>query len=340
MVVLCETQSKSKPEGSEELLRAESNQKLPEETGSSEADREYFRARNRRRRQRIIAAGPAAIGEDRKRNRVKAVEWRAKQKGNLMASSAAMRIQYLKSRLSRAAHSQLLKMLDWKDIISKRRAGVLTGVKISFVWPVVPAWTQFTALAISLNNQMLKGFQNQHIYRLLTYKPEVGRIRNTKTKLVRSEYNKRRRLDPKIGQALRDYSKKDFQNRKHKIYAYRNHRRATNPQFRISSSLRTYIYQRVGKKNRTGESRFRSIVGCPIEVLCQWLESQFESWMDWDNYGMGVGKWSIDHIRPCASFDLTDEVQVWECFHYSNMRPLAWIENLMKGDKLLTTLAA
>jgi len=51
--------------------------------------------------------------------------------------------------------------------------------------------------------------------------------------------------------------------------------------------------------------------------------------MSWDNYG--YRGWHIDHIRPCASFDLTDPEQQRECFHYTNLQPLWWQDNLRKG---------
>ena len=55
--------------------------------------------------------------------------------------------------------------------------------------------------------------------------------------------------------------------------------------------------------------------------------------MSWNNHGK-FG-WHMDHIKPCASFDLTDPKQQEECFHYSNYQPLWWNENLSKGAKVL-----
>ena len=41
-----------------------------------------------------------------------------------------------------------------------------------------------------------------------------------------------------------------------------------------------------------------------------------------------------DHIRPCASFDLTDPEQQRACFHYTNLQPLWAFDNLSKGAKV------
>ena len=51
--------------------------------------------------------------------------------------------------------------------------------------------------------------------------------------------------------------------------------------------------------------------------------------MSWDNYG----DWHVDHIRPCASFDLTNEDEQRICFHYKNLQPLWGPDNLEKGSK-------
>jgi hypothetical protein len=42
--------------------------------------------------------------------------------------------------------------------------------------------------------------------------------------------------------------------------------------------------------------------------------------------------WHIDHIRPLASFDLSDPFQFKEACHYTNLQPLWWMDNLIKGD--------
>lgn len=90
---------------------------------------------------------------------------------------------------------------------------------------------------------------------------------------------------------------------------------------RIRSSLNS---QYIKKTNRTHE-----LVGCSISYLKIHLENQFTTGMSWDNYG----DWHIDHIRPCCSFDLTDPEQQKQCFHYTNLQPLWWLDNIKKGGK-------
>lgn len=72
-------------------------------------------------------------------------------------------------------------------------------------------------------------------------------------------------------------------------------------------------------------------MGCSTETLKLHLEKQFKPGMTWGNHG--VKGWHIDHIKPCASFDLTKPDDQLKCFHYTNLQPLWWHENLSKGDK-------
>lgn len=51
--------------------------------------------------------------------------------------------------------------------------------------------------------------------------------------------------------------------------------------------------------------------------------------MSWENYG----KWHVDHIRPCASFNLADEEEQRVCFHYTNLQPLWGHDNCSKNNK-------
>lgn len=70
-------------------------------------------------------------------------------------------------------------------------------------------------------------------------------------------------------------------------------------------------------------------LGCDNKELYNHLEKQFKDGMTWEN----KGEWHIDHIRPCASFNLELEEERIKCFHYSNLQPLWASDNLSKGDK-------
>jgi hypothetical protein len=61
-------------------------------------------------------------------------------------------------------------------------------------------------------------------------------------------------------------------------------------------------------------------IGCSPESFAKHIEQQFDSKMNWNNYG--TRGWHMDHIKPVRDFDLCDPKQVLECFHYTNIRPL------------------
>ena len=95
---------------------------------------------------------------------------------------------------------------------------------------------------------------------------------------------------------------------------------------KLKASLRSRLYNFVKGKNKKSSFEY---VGCSIDKLKKHLSSQFTEGMSWENYG----EWHIDHIRPCASFDLTKEEEKYKCFNYSNLQPLWAKDNLKKGAK-------
>lgn len=104
--------------------------------------------------------------------------------------------------------------------------------------------------------------------------------------------------------------------------------------YKIANRLRARTRLALRAQSSQKQYTLNEFLGCTPEFLRHWIEQQFRDGMTWDNWGLGDGKWHIDHIRPCASFDLTDPEQQKQCFHYTNLRPLWAIENLSKGGKL------
>ena len=106
--------------------------------------------------------------------------------------------------------------------------------------------------------------------------------------------------------------------------------RSTKPkdiQFKLAHRLRGRLREMM---NGCKKESALNLLGCSIEDFRIHLQSQFTCGMAWNNYG----KWEIDHIQPCASFDLTNEYQRKACFHFSNMRPLWKQANREKGDRI------
>lgn len=106
---------------------------------------------------------------------------------------------------------------------------------------------------------------------------------------------------------------------------YRNKR--MDPLFRLVKSLRDRTYKAL--KGISKSRKTLAMLGCDVEFLREYIEPKFTDGMSWDNYG----KWHIDHIKPCASFDLLDPKQQEICFHYTNLQPLWATDNQKKGAK-------
>lgn len=114
---------------------------------------------------------------------------------------------------------------------------------------------------------------------------------------------------------------------RHKVNAWHFAAYHSDPGFRMRRILARRLHKAVkGRKS----ARTLELLGCSIEFLVQHLEKQFQPGMVWENYGPA---WHVDHIKPCAKFDLTDAAQQRECFHYSNLQPLWKIDNLKKGAR-------
>ena len=111
--------------------------------------------------------------------------------------------------------------------------------------------------------------------------------------------------------------------------AYEQKRRLNDPSFRITLNMRHRLQLAINAAKAHKSVGTLSLVGCDPSTLKSYIESKFKPGMTWENYG----KWHIDHIRPCASFDLMNEDEQKACFHYTNLQPLWAFENQSKGDK-------
>ncbi len=109
-------------------------------------------------------------------------------------------------------------------------------------------------------------------------------------------------------------------------------RKEKDENYKLSIKLRTQLTKLLKKKCKVkSDISVINTYGCKPELFKSWLEYQFREDMNWDNYGL---YWHIDHIKPCCMFDLTNEEQKKESFHWSNLRPLKAIENQKKTNKL------
>jgi hypothetical protein len=113
--------------------------------------------------------------------------------------------------------------------------------------------------------------------------------------------------------------------------AYESRRKRVDPAFHLMRKLRARIYAALRREPALKSERTIVLLGCTFGHFKTHIERQFSRGMTWEK--IMAGKVHLDHIRPCASFDLTDPEQQRECFHYLNIRPLWADENFAKHAK-------
>lgn len=112
--------------------------------------------------------------------------------------------------------------------------------------------------------------------------------------------------------------------------AYKRQAYHSSPQDKASRKYRTMLRDFIFKTDGEPKKRALKIIGCSREYMRDWLEFNFKIGMTWDSYG---SVWNLDHIKPCSSFDLTEDDQVEQCFAWSNTAPVYCKDNLKKFNK-------
>jgi hypothetical protein len=127
-----------------------------------------------------------------------------------------------------------------------------------------------------------------------------------------------------------EYRKDPKNKKKFNLYFKKwiNNKLKTDPHFKLKQQLSHRIFMAL--KGKVKSKRTKDLLGCTIEELWVNLEKSFKPGMTKENYG----KWHVDHIIPCSSFDLTKPEEQAQCFHYTNLQPLWASENLAKGSKI------
>jgi hypothetical protein len=156
------------------------------------------------------------------------------------------------------------------------------------------------------------------------------------------EYKKKYRFENReknseYGVIYRELKKEDL---REYFRVYRSDKRSTDILYRLKDQIRHRISESLksigSKKNNTTIN----IIGCSIEYLKLYLESKFEPWMTWENYGKYNGQfnygWDIDHKIPLSS-GKTEE-KIIELNYYTNLQPLcSYVNRYIKIDNIYET---
>jgi hypothetical protein len=120
-----------------------------------------------------------------------------------------------------------------------------------------------------------------------------------------------------------------------------NNRIKTDPLFKLSKNIRRNILSSFKRLNLVKDTKTQQILNCSFSELKTHIESKWESWMTWDNYGLYNGTvnygWDIDHIIPTSI--ATTEDQLIKLNNYTNLKPLcSYVNRAVKQNNYPTIL--
>jgi hypothetical protein len=122
-----------------------------------------------------------------------------------------------------------------------------------------------------------------------------------------------------------------------KINGYFRKRKKEDPLFKLSINIRTLIGNSFRNKGVRKNSKTALILGCSIQEFKEYLETNFEIWMNWDNYGKYNGElnhgWDIDHKIPLKT--AVTEEELTRLSNHTNLQPLcSYLNRDIKRDNL------
>lgn len=149
-----------------------------------------------------------------------------------------------------------------------------------------------------------------------------------KVKKVKAEKAKR---TPRPVEETREASRQYYKKNAKAINLRTSQRWKRDRAFRMRRALRRRMWFLVTTAGAV-KRRSNVLVGCSDVQLKDWITAKLNNGMTWDNYG----EWEIDHIVPCASFDLSNPDDQLKCFHYTNLQPLWRSDNRRKSAVIPT----
>ena len=117
---------------------------------------------------------------------------------------------------------------------------------------------------------------------------------------------------------------------------YYKYKRDTDNIFKFKDNVGALIKSSLKIKGFKKPSKTEYILGCSLEQFKKHIESKFNEFMSWDNYGLYNGSpnygWDIDHIIPISSAKTIEDVI--RLSHYTNLQPLcSYINRYVKRDR-------
>jgi len=170
---------------------------------------------------------------------------------------------------------------------------------------------------------------------------------NNKTQILEKQKVYRIKNKDKVKKYHKDYRVKNAirLKEKHKKEQKEIRNKISNRlRFNISRSIRHCLFKINKSKNRKSIIDFLPYT---INELKYNLESKFEPWMNWKNYGVyristwddndsNTWTWQIDHITPhsCFKYDSMNHHDFQKCWALENLRPYSAKQNIIDQKRL------
>lgn len=138
-----------------------------------------------------------------------------------------------------------------------------------------------------------------------------------------------------VKQYKKDYNKENAEHIKKQRKEYKSNykerrnillkeKKENDKLFNLSCRIRASISKSFKQSGFKKTSKTCIILDCTFEEFKNHIESQFESWMNWNNHGLYNGEfnfgWDLDHIIPISS--AKTEEDVIKLNHHTNFQPL------------------
>lgn len=181
------------------------------------------------------------------------------------------------------------------------------------------------------NKEKRKQYQKSYI------KKNIKKIKVKKKIYDRNRYDLHK-------EKILDWHKKYRKENNDKINSRKRNRRNNDPSYR----LRYYVSNRICKiLKKSGNKKNTSCLkylDYSFNELKSYIESLFESWMNWDNHGnydpkiwndndQSTWTWQLDHIIPQSELLYTSmqDDNFKKCWSLNNLRPLSARTNVIDG---------
>ena len=179
--------------------------------------------------------------------------------------------------------------------------------------------------------KICKGKYCKEYLKKYTQTNKYKETRNFRSKTTYKErinsYQKKYQKTEKYRLKRSEWNKQDHRRKYYREYRFK--REHSDIEFKLSCRIGTAIWEVLKKKK--ARRKWTELVGYTTKELIDHLESKFEPWMNWKNYG----KWHVDHIKPKSLFHYTspEDQEFKECWSLSNLQPMEAHENMRKSNK-------